>query len=279
MSELSNRQYMRPQRSDVCKKSSVKVVCSNVVAAMGAVACFGLAGITQAAEIRALVALGFKDVAEDIAPRFERAGGHKLVITFANFNPTLKMAQGAEPADIVIMPRRGINSLIKEGKATKESAADLARSEIVVFVRKGAAKPDVSTPDALKRSLLAAKSITYSDPAGGGASAVHFAKVIDQLGIAKELKPKTVYAKPGRDNGDVVAAGKAELGVNQLQVVMPVSGIDIAGPLPGNLQSTTIFASAILSRAANAAGAQALVKFLRSAEGAKVIKAKGMNPA
>ena len=261
-------------RRDVAKAS-----CRKVAAGLAALACFALAGITQAAEIRALIALGFKDVTEDIGPKFEKASGHKLAVKFENFGAVLKMAQGSEAADIIIMPRRGIDTLLKDGNATKGSETDLARSEIVVFVRKGAPKPNVSTPDALKRSLLAAKSIAYSDPAAGGASAVHFAKVIDQLGIAKELKPKTITAKPGRDNGDLVAAGKAELGVNQLQVIMPVSGIEIAGPLPGDLQSVTVFTSAILARAKNAAAAQALVKFLRTPEAAKVIRAKGMNPA
>ena len=133
-------------------------------------------------------------------------------------------------------------------------------------------------PDALKRSLLAAKSITYGNPADGGASAIHFAKMLDRLGIAKELKSKTTHSKPGRDTGDLVAAGKAELGVSQLQVLMPVAGIEVAGPLPGELQAATIFTSAILSESKNGAPAQALVKFLRTPDAAKVIKAKGMSP-
>ena len=269
---------IRPQRADAFKKDAAKASCRKIAVGLAALACFAWAGMTQAAEIKALVALGFKDVIEDLGPKFEKASGHKLVFKLENFGPTLKAAQSGDAADIVIMPSRGIETLAKEGKVTKGSETNLARSEVVIFVRKGAPKPDISTPDALKRSLLAAKSITYSDPAGGGASAVHFAKVADQLGIAKELKSKTIYSKPGRDTGDFVAAGKAELGVNQLQVIMPVSGIDVVGPLPGDLQGTTVFTSAILARAQNAAGAQALVKFLRTPEAAKVIKAKGMNP-
>jgi len=130
----------------------------------------------------------------------------------------------------------------------------------------------------LKRTLLAAKSITYGNPADGGASAIHFAKVLDRLGIANDMTSKTIYAKPGRDTGDVVASGKAQLGVNQLQVMMPVDGIDVVGPLPGDLQATTVFVVAIMGGAKDAAPAQALVKFLRTPEAAKVIKAKGMEP-
>ena len=272
------RLEIRPQRADAIKKDAATASCRKFAVGLAALACFAWAGLTQAAEIKAFIALGFKDVIEDLGPKFEKASGHKLVVKFENFGAVLKWAQSDEPADIVIMPRRGIDTLLKEGKATMGSGTDHARSEIVVFVRKGAPKPDVSTPDAFKRALLSAKSIAYSDPAGGGASAVHLAKVIDQMGIAKEMKPKTIVAKAGRDNGDLVAAGKAELGVNQLQVVMPVAGIEIAGPLPGKLQAETLFTSVILTRAKNAAAAQALVKFVRSPEGAKVIKAKGMNP-
>ena len=252
--------------------------CRKVAVGLAAIACFALAGMVQAAEIKALVALGMKDVVDDLGPKFEKASGHKLAIKHGSLGGIVKMVQGGETADIIIIPRQGIDTLVKEGKAAKGSETNIARSEIVVVYRKGAPKPDVSSPDALKRTLLAAKSVTYADPADGGASAIHFAKVLDRLGIAKEMKPKTIYAKLGRDTGDVVASGKAELGVNQLQVLMPVAGIEVAGPLPGDLQAATIFASAIMSGAKNAAAAQALVKFLRTPDAAKVIKAKGMNP-
>lgn len=269
---------IRPQRAGVIRKGVARASCKRVALGLAAAACFAVAGITQAAEIKALVALGFKDVMEDLGPKFEKASGNKLVIKHGTLGGIVKMVQGGETADIVIIPRQGIDTLVKDGKAAKGSETDLARSEVVVVYRKGAPKPDVSTPDALKRTLLAAKSITYSDPADGGASAIHFAKVLERLGIAKEMKPKTNYSKPGRDTGDLVASGKVELGVNQLQVIMVVPGIEVAGPLPGDLGSTTVFTSAIMAGAKNAAPAQALVKFLRAPDAAKVIKAKGMNP-
>lgn len=278
MKPSSHQLEIRLQRADVVKKDAAKVSIRKVAVGLAALACFAWAGMSHAAEIKALVALGIKDVVDDLGPKFEKASGHKLAIKFGTLGALVKMVQGGETADIVVMPRQGIDTLVKEGKAAMGSETDLARSEIVVVVRKGAPRPDVSTSDALKRSLVAAKSITYGNPADGGASAIHFAKVLDRLGIAKEMKPKTIHSKPGRNTGDLVAAGKAELGVSQLQVLMPVAGIEVAGPLPGDLQAATIFTSAIMSGANNAAPAQALVKFLRTPEGAKVIKAKGMNP-
>lgn len=279
MKRSSHQVEFRPARTDIVTRDAVKASCRKVAAGLAALACFALAGITQAAEIKALVALGIKDVVDDLGPKFEKASGHKLAIKFGTLGGVVKMVQSGETADIIIIPRQGIDGLVKDGKAAAGSATDIARSEIVVVVRKGVPKPDVSSADALKRTLLAAKSITYGDPADGGASSIHFVKVLDRLGIAKEMKAKTTYSKPGRDTGDMVASGKADLGVNQLQVVMPVTGIEVAGPLPGDLQAATVFSSAIMAGAKNAAPAQALVKFLRTPEAAKVIKAKGMNPA
>lgn len=255
-------------------KTSIRTIAVQIAA----LALLAQTGITGAAEIKLLNALGFKEVMDDLGPKFERASKHKLSIKFGTLGQIVKMVQAGETADVVIIPQQGIDSLVKDGKAAASNVTVLARSEIVVFVRKGAPKPDVSSPEALKRALLAAKSISYGNPADGGASGIHFVKVLDRLGIASEVKSKTVYSKPGRDAGDVIADGKAELGVNQLQVVMPVAGIEVAGPLPGDLQSATVFAAAIMSSAKDAAATKALVNFLRTPEAAKVIKAKGMAP-
>jgi molybdate transport system substrate-binding protein len=147
-----------------------------------------------------------------------------------------------------------------------------------VAVRKGAAKPDISSADALKRALLAAKSITYSNPAGGGASGIHFAKVLDQLGIANEMKPKTVFLpKPG-PVGVLVANGEAEIAVHQVPELIHVAGIEVVGPLPGDLQLTIVVWAAVMKSAGDAAAAKALVDFLLSPEAAQVIRAAGMEP-
>ena len=256
-------------------QKSIKIVTAVVAAVVG----LTQAGIANAAEIKVLAALGVKDVLDDLGPKFESASGHKLAIKFGTLGQVTKMVQDGESSDVAIIPRQGIDGIVKDGKATATAVSEIARSGVVVIFRKGAPKPDVSTPDALKQTLLAAKSITYGDPADGGASAIHFAKVLDQLGIANDMKPKTIYSKAGSDTGVVVASGKAELGVNQWQVVMPVAGIENAGPLPGNLQSTVVFAAAIMSGAKDAAASKALVDFLRTPAAASVIKAKGMEPA
>jgi molybdate transport system substrate-binding protein len=235
----------------------------------------------EAAELKVLSAFGMQSVLEDLGPKFERASGHKLAISFATGGATVKRVQGGEAADVVITLRQGIDTLVKDCKAPADNVTALARSGIVVIVRKGAPKPDVSSPDTQKRALLAAKSLSYVDPASGGASGIHFAKVLERLGIANEMRSKTVFPNPKTPAavGVVVANGEAEIGVHIVQEVIPVAGIEIVGPLPGDLQDTIIFAAAIMGGTESAEAAKALVYFLRTPEAAAVIKAKGMEPA
>ena len=232
----------------------------------------------EAAELKVLSAIGMQSVMEDLGPKFERATGHKLVIAFATGGATVKRARDGEPADVVIAPQQGIDGLVKDGKAAADAVTALASTGISVAVRKGAAKPDISSPEALKRTLLAAKSITYLNPADGGASGIHFAKMLDRLGIANEMKPKTVFAPKAAAVGALVANGEAEIGVIQYQLLFSVPGIEIIGPLPGDLQDTTIFSGAIMGGATDREASRALINFLRSPEAVAVIKAKGMEP-
>jgi molybdate transport system substrate-binding protein len=236
----------------------------------------------EAAELKVLSAFGMQSVLEDLGPKFERATGHKLALAFATGGGTVKRVQDGEAADVVITTQPGINSIVKDGKAVVGNVTILAQAGIFVAVRKGAPKPDISSPDALKRTLLAAKSISYVDPASGGASGIHFAKVLDRLGIASEMKPKTAFPKPPRkpaEVGVVVANGEAEIGVHIVQELTPVDGIELVGPLPGDLQNIIVFSAAIMTGAKDTAAAKALVDFLRTPESTKVIKAKSMEPA
>ncbi len=235
----------------------------------------------EAAELKVLSAIGMQSVLEDLGPKFERATGHKLSISFATAGAAVKRAQDGEAADVVIATRQGIDGLVKNGKAAADNVTTLASAGISVAIRKGAPKPDISSPDALKRTLLAAKSISYVDPASGGASGIHFAKVLDRLGIANEMQSKTVFPNPKTpaEVGVLVANGEAEIGVHIIVELISVAGIDLVGPLPGDLQATTVFSAAIMTGAKEAAAAKALVDFLRTPESAKVIKAKGMEPA
>jgi molybdate transport system substrate-binding protein len=232
----------------------------------------------EAAEIRVLSHRGIRPVMEDLGPKFERVTRYKLSITFGPAGGVAKLVQGGETADVVITSQQEINGFVKDGKTVAENVAIVARSGIGVAVRKGAPKPDISSPEALKRTLLAAKSITYSDPALGGAAAIHFEKVLDRLGIASEMKSKTILSKAGSDTGVVVAKGEAEIGVQVSQLLISVPGVEIVGPLPGDLQNTVVFSAAIMI-GWNPAASKALIDFLSTPEAATVIRAKGLDPA
>lgn len=232
-----------------------------------------LACTANAAEIKVLSALGIKSAIDDLGSTFERATGHRLAVRFAPLGAMVKLVQGGETADVIIAPQQGMDGFVKNGKVNAGEVRLLARSGMAVAVRKGATKPDISTPEGLRRTLLAAKSITY----GRGAGSEHVEKVLERLGIASDVKAKTIRGAPG-DTGVRVANGDAEIGITLLQVLMPVAGIDIVGPLPDDLQDTLVFAVAAMVGTRDAAASKSLVDFLRTSEAAKVFKAKGLEP-
>ncbi len=254
-------------------KSVVRLLAAGFAALLG----LSLAGIASAAEIKVLSALSIQGIIDDLAPKFERASGHKLVISYGALGTTMKRIHDGETADVVILPRQGIDTLVKEGKAAGGNVTVITRSNMGVAVRKGTPKPDISTPEAFKRALLAAKSIIYANPEGGGPSGWHIAKVMEGLGIANEMKAKTTFANT-TDFGALMASGKGELALYQLQNLVQTPGLEIVGPLPGNLQETTVFAAAIMAGTKNAGAGKALITFLRTPESAKVMKTKGMEP-
>ncbi len=155
------------------------------------------------------------------------------------------------------------------------SRVDLARSGIGIAVRKGAAKPDIASPEALKRALIAAKSVAHSK---SGMSGIYFPTVLARLGIAEEMRPKIVMPDPGTPVGELVAKGDAELGVQQISELLPVAGVEVVGPLPPSLQKITTFTAGVLAAAKDPKGAAALVKFLAS-RSPPLLARMGLEPA
>lgn len=233
----------------------------------------------QAADVKVLSGGGFREVMADLGPKFERATGHKLAITFGSAGAVVKRVQDGDTAEVVILAQQGIDRLVKEGRAAAGDVTVVARASTGVAVRKGAHKPDISSPEALKSALLAAKSITYSDPVGGSTSGIHFVKVLDRLGIANEMKSKTILPPRGGASGDLVANGEAEIVVDLFPLLIAVPGIELIGPLPGDLQDIIVVAAVVVAGAKEAEASKALINFLRTPEAVAVIKAKGMEPA
>jgi molybdate transport system substrate-binding protein len=242
---------------------------SSIAAIEGAVA--------DAAEVKVLTSVALTSALDELAPQFERATGSKLKIEYSLISDIRKRIIAGETADVIILSRPVMDELQKQDKFASGSVANVAGTPVAVTVRAGTPKPDISSADALKRSLLAAKSIVYADPAKGGASGVYFAHVVDQLGIAEQLKSKTILV-PGAQAADTVAKGEAEIGVAQASEIVPVSGAQLVGPLPGEFASITSFSAGIGASTKVAEAAKSLILFLKGPVAAPVFKSKGFEP-
>jgi molybdate transport system substrate-binding protein len=231
------------------------------------------AGMSHATEVKVMAGAAFKEAYLELVPEFERATGHKVVTIWIPSVQMMSRLKGGETVDLVIMAAGAIDELIKLGKIVAGSRVDLAKSGVAVAVRAGAPRPDISSGDALKRAVLAAKSIVYSH----GPSGVYLASLFQRMGIAAELKPKIKLVQ-GEPAGAVVARGEAEIGFQQMSELLPVSGIDILGPLPADVQRITVFSAGLHVGAMEPAAAKALVKFMTAPAAVPVIRKKGMEP-
>jgi molybdate transport system substrate-binding protein len=218
---------------------------------------------------------GVKSVMLDLIPAFERARRTNVAITWGSTNALLKGLESGAGGDVAVLTAEAIDALIKQGKAVAGSRVDLARSGIGVAVRKGAKRPDIASPEALKRALLAAKSVAHSK---SGLSGIYFPTVLSRLGIADQMASKIVIPDPGTPVGEVVAKGDAEIGIQQISELLPVPGIEIVGPLPEPLQKITIFSGGVLTAAKEPDGAAAFLEFV-AAESPRLLEQKGLEPA
>jgi molybdate transport system substrate-binding protein len=231
-------------------------------------------------EIKVLSTTAMKMVFEELAPRFEGETGHRLAL---ELGPSLRLEArlgGGEAADVAIVTSLGAKDLVGSGKIVAGSLVDVARSAIGICVGKDAPRPDIASADAFKRTMLAAKSVALSKPVGGGASGAHMAKVFERLGITQAMAAKSHYGAGGAAGlaGLVVLRGEAEIGIQQMSELMAVSGIDVVGPLPAELQSVTMFTAAIPTSASQAEAGRALIEFLTTPTAKSVIAAKGLEP-
>jgi molybdate transport system substrate-binding protein len=230
------------------------------------------ANAVDAGVVDVLSTLALRGVLVETEAEFRDRTGLAIEARYKSTNAQLIAISGGATADVAIITRPAIDKLTAEGKIVPGSAKDVAQSGIGLAVRAGAPKPDISTVEALKQTILAAKSIAFSRL---GASGVHFAEVIERLGIADEIRRKAVIGDAYM--GEIVVRGDAELAVQQISELMPVAGIDIVGPLPGELQKISLFAAAIFTAAKNPAGGAKLVSFLAEPGLAPILERKGLS--
>jgi molybdate transport system substrate-binding protein len=237
------------------------------------------AGMAQAAEINAFISTAVKAATDELLPPFERAHGHAVRATYGPSGALIPRFTRGEPADLFLTDSVAIDALIKRGKIFP-GRTDLARTGIGIAVRRGAPKPDVSSPQALKRTLLAAKSVGHADPAGGSITAAHITRVFERLGIAAEVAPKVKLAAGG-PNGRVsvlVSSGEAEIGLQQVSELMSNPEVEVIGMLPAELQQITIYSAGITTSATEPLAAKVLIEALSAPSAVPIFKSKGLDP-
>jgi molybdate transport system substrate-binding protein len=233
-----------------------------------------LSTLANAADIKVLSTQATEEAYKELVPQFEKTTGNKVTTIFTGTLDVNKRLAAGESYDLIIMAENAIEAHIKDGKIAPGSRVDLAKSGVGAAVKMGAPKPDISTVDALKKTLIAAKSIGYST----GPSGVYLITLLQKLGVADAVKPKLKQTPTGVFVGSIIASGEAEIGFQQVSELSQFKGIDYIGALPAEVQLFTTFSSGIQTGAKEPDAAKALVKFLTSPEAAPVFKKRGMEP-
>jgi molybdate transport system substrate-binding protein len=233
----------------------------------------------RAAEVRVMISGGLAAAFNALVPEYEKQTGNKVLVAYGPSMGTtvdaipVRLERG-EPADVLIMVGYALADLAKKGKVVPDSQVDLVKSPIGVAVKAGAPKPDISSADSLKRALLDAKTVAYSDSASGIYVSTEMFK---KLGIDEEMKGKARQI-PATPVGEIVAKGEAEIGFQQISELKPVAGIEIVGPVPAELQKITIYSAGVATVSKEPEAGKALVRFLGSPAAREEIVKSGMEP-
>jgi molybdate transport system substrate-binding protein len=227
-------------------------------------------------EISAFMTVGVQSAMDSLLPVFEKTSGYHIVPTWGTSAMMAKRVRDGEGTDVLISTRAEIDALIKEGKVLAGSDTVAVSSRVGVAVRRGAPKPDISTSEALKQTILAARAIAYSDPAAGGASGVHFASILKRFGIAEQMKTRTKFPPPGGLTATLLVSGEVDLAIQQMPELTAVEGSELVGPLPADLQLVTTFVAGVPTNARQVEAARTLLRFLLTPEAMIVMKAKGL---
>src|SRR3954447_23485889 len=214
---------------------------------------------------------------EVLLPDFIRDSGIRPVIDWNTAPAFVKRLQAGETADLLILNRAGMDIMQRDGRILAGSEAALASSPAALAVKAGAPHPDISTGEALKRTLLAARSISYTDPKAGGASGIHFAKVIERMGIAREINAKNRFPPAGGLSGRFLPTGEVEIAIQQIPELKQVAGLSIVGPLPAPYDLVTVFVAGVERASAKVREAKAFLDFLRTPAALAIFREKGLD--
>ena len=229
--------------------------------------------MARAERITVLSSNGFRAVLQELAPQFEKATGHQVVINFSVAAELKKRIDGGEAFDLAILTPALIDDLIKQGTVVSTSRTVLARTGMAIAIRRGAAKPDVRTVDALKATLTASPSIAFAREGAGG---IFFTALVARLGLAQTLAPKFKTFTTGDEVRDAIGRGDAALGVMPLSEILPAPGVEVAGTFPPAVQDYAVMVAGVSQRAVRSATVRALIEFMMSPSASSVVVTKGM---
>lgn len=231
---------------------------------------------SSADEIKVLAGSAMDEPLSVLIPQFERSTKHRVVMdSDGAIGAMAKRVEGGEAADVLIASAAQLAALEKNGKVIADTARPIARLGVGVFVRKGAPKPDISTPEAFKASMLAARSIGYNDPAAGAPVGIYLLQLFDRMGIGPQMQSKTVVFKQRTERFAPVARGEVEIGFNQVSEIIVQPGIELVGPLPQPIQNYTVFAAGVVASGASRDAGRAFVEFIAAPAAAAVFRSKG----
>jgi molybdate transport system substrate-binding protein len=231
------------------------------------------------AAIKVLSAGAVQSMVTALGNEFAKANGHELHLNFATVGALRERLSAGETADLAILSESAVAALSKTGLFVPDSIKNLGRTRTGVAIRDGAPKPDISTPEAFKRTLLSAKAVSYTDPKGGGSSGVFFGKLLDQLGIADQINRNAVLKKRGYEVGHALVDGEADIGTTFISELLTVKGVTVVGPLPGELDNPNTYTGAVLAGSPQSEAARALLTALSDPGSRSRWTAAGLEPA
>jgi molybdate transport system substrate-binding protein len=246
------------------------------VAAFAVFAMLGSHNPAGAAEIRLLSAASIQEVFKEIIGDFERSSGHKVIIHYGTMGAITEWMRGGEQADLVISSLQSISSLVKEGKIDASSQMTISKVGVGIVAASGATIPPVTSVEDLSRVLLSAKTIIYADPSRGGAAGIHIARVIQDLGLAEQLRPKIKFGAGGDVTEVTLAQGDGAIGMTQISEIVGKPGAAFVGPFPEKIQNYTVFALGKPVEAKQSDAVAAFLDFLKTPVAIATMKAKGM---
>lgn len=233
------------------------------------------AGTASAADLKLLTAGAYKSSAIEIVADFEKKTGHKVTIDNGTVGALQKRVADGEYFDVLVIPPIPMAPLLRT-RVDESSAKELARAGVGMAIKQGAPVPDISEVDGFKKALLAARAIAYIDPAAGGSSGIYLAQLFQQMGIADQLKSKSVLVQGGLV-ADRIVDGKADIALQQSSELMGVPGVQFVGPIPLMVQNYTIYSGGVALASRNRAAADALLLALANPENGKILKSKGLD--